>query len=60
MDVALAEAFRAVAHRLTTATLPQSTPSSHSRFRSCRFMVEAYIYGGDRQSRDIYETLMQD
>ena len=24
------------------------------------FMVEAYIYGDDRQSRDIYERLMYD
>ncbi len=60
MDVALAEAFRAVAHRLTNRDAAAIDAFIAQQVPIMSFMVEAYIYGGDRQSRDIYETLMQD
>ncbi len=59
-DLELAKAFRQVALRLTTQD-PASIDTFIEKQRPIMaFMVEAYIYGGDRQSRDVYERLMQD
>ena len=59
-DVRLADAFRAVALRLTTGT-PATIDAFIAKQRPLMaFMVEAYIYGGDKPSRDLYESLMQD
>jgi hypothetical protein len=59
-DVALGEAFRAVAHRLTTRDAATIDAFIAQQIPIMSFMVEAYIYGNDRQSRDIYERLMDD
>ena len=59
-DLELAEAFRQVALRQTTQN-PVAIDAFIGKQRPIMaFMVEAYIFGGDRQSRDVYETLMQD
>jgi hypothetical protein len=59
-DLHLAEAFRQAALRLTTQS-PKAIEDFIEKQRPIMaFMVEAYIFGGDRQSRDVYETLMQD
>ncbi len=59
-DVALGEAFRAVAHRLTTRDAAAIDAFIADQIPIMAFMVEAYIYGGDRQSRELYESLMDD
>ncbi len=59
-DVALAEAFRAVAHRLTNRTPAAIDAFIADQVPLMSLTVEAYIYGGDRQSRDLYEQLMED
>jgi hypothetical protein len=59
-DVALGEAFRAVAHRLTNRDAAAIDAFISQQVPIMAFMVDAYIYGGDKQSREIYERLMQD
>ena len=59
-DLALAAAFRAVAHRLTNRDAAAIDAFIAQQVPIMAFMVEAYIFGGDRQSRDIYESLMAD
>jgi hypothetical protein len=59
-DVALGEAFRAVAHRLTNRDAAAIDAFIAQQVPIMAFMVDAYIYGGDKQSREIYERLMQD
>lgn len=59
-DVELAEAFRAVAHRLTNRDAAAIDAFIAEQVPIMSLLVEAYIYGGDRQSRDLYESLMQD
>ncbi|WP_309664735.1 hypothetical protein [Tabrizicola sp.] len=59
-DLHLAEAFRQVALRQTTQSPEVINDFIKKQRPIMAFMVEAYIFGGDRQSRDVYETLMQD
>jgi hypothetical protein len=59
-DLQLAEAFRAVALRQTTQG-PAAIDTFLTQQRDqMRLLVEAFIFGGDRPSRDLYESLMQD
>jgi hypothetical protein len=59
-DLQLAEAFRAVALRQTTQG-PAAIDAFLTQQRDqMRLLVEAFIFGGDRPSRDLYESLMQD
>jgi hypothetical protein len=59
-DLQLAEAFRAVALRQTTQG-PAAIDAFLAQQRDqMRLLVEAFIFGGDRPSRDLYESLMQD
>ncbi len=59
-DLELAEAFRQVALRQTTQGPAAIDAFIKDQRRRMRFLVEAFILGGDRQSRDLYESLMQD
>ncbi len=59
-DVVLAEAFRKVAHRLTNRDAAAIDSFIAQQIPIMAFLVEAYIFGGDRQSREVYESLWQD
>ena len=59
-DLALAEAFRAVALRLTTQGPAAIDAFIAAQRDQMRLLVEAFIFGGDRSSRDLYDSLMQD
>jgi hypothetical protein len=59
-DLVMAEAFRQVAHRLTTRDAAAIDAFIARQVPIMAFMVEAYVYGDDRQSRDLYESLMAD
>lgn len=59
-DVALGEAFRAVAHRLTNRDAAAIDAFIARQIPAMADLVDMYIYSGDRQSRDLYERLMQD
>ena len=59
-DLELAEAFREVALRETTQGPAASDAFIQTQRRQMSFLAEAFILGGDRQSRDLYESLMQD
>jgi len=59
-DLVLAEAFRLVALRLTTQDAAAIDAFIAAERRQMRRLVEAFIFGNDRQSRDLYENLMQD
>jgi hypothetical protein len=59
-DVALAEAFRAVAHRLTNRDAAAIDAFIAGQVPDMVRLVDDYIYGADRQSRDLYESLMKD
>ncbi len=59
-DVALGEAFRAVAHRLTNRDAAAIDAFIARQIPLMADLVDMYIYSGDRQSRDLYERLMQD
>jgi hypothetical protein len=59
-DVELAEAFRAVALRLTTESPAAIDAFIAAQRRQMSLLVEAFIFGGDRSSRDLYDSLMQD
>lgn len=58
MDAARAAAFRAVAVRLAGEAGPVDAFLRKER-RAMALMVEAYIYGGDTTSRDLYERLLE-
>lgn len=57
-DAARAAAFRAVAVRLAGEAAPVDAFLRKER-RAMALMVEAYIYGGDVISRDLYERLLE-
>jgi len=59
-DLALAEAFRQVALRQTTQGPAAIDAFIQSQRRQMSLLVEAFIFGGDRQSRDLHDSLMQD
>ena len=59
-DLALAEAFRAVALRLTTQGPAAIDDFIAAQRDQMSLLVEAFIFGGDRPSRDLYDSLMQD
>ena len=59
-DLALAEAFRAVALRLTIQGPAAIDAFIAAQRDQMSLLVEAFIFGGDRPSRDLYESLMQD
>ena len=58
-DAALAEAFRQVALRQTTGSAADIDAFITEQRPLMAFLVETYIYGGDRVNRDLYERLMQ-
>ena len=59
-DLQLAEAFRAVAWRLTTQSPAAIDAFIATQRRQMSLLVEAFIFGSDRSSRRLYESLMQD
>jgi hypothetical protein len=59
-DLQLAEAFRAVALRLTTQSPAAIDAFIAAQRRQMSLLVEAFIFGSDRSSRRLYESLMQD
>jgi len=59
-DLALAQAFRQIALRQTTQGQAAIDAFIAQQRPVMAFMVEAYIYGSDRQSRDLYESLSRD
>jgi len=59
-DLALAEAFRQVALRQTTQRPAAIDAFIQSQRRQMSLLVEAFIFGGERQSRDLYDNLIQD
>ena len=59
-DLQLAEAFRAVALRLTTQSPAAIDAFIATQRRQMSLLVEAFIFGSDRSSRRLYESLMQD
>ncbi len=59
-DLELAEAFRAVALRQTTQGPAAIDAFLTEQRRQMSLLVEAFIFGGDRSSRTLYESLMQD
>ena len=59
-DLQLAEAFRAVALRQTTEGPAAIDAFIATQRRQMSLLVEAFIFGSDRSSRRLYESLMQD
>jgi|688.fasta_scaffold504353_3 hypothetical protein len=59
-DLPLAEAFRAVALRRTTQGPAAIDAFIQAQRLQMGFLVEAFIFGGDRQSRDLHDRLMRD
>jgi hypothetical protein len=59
-DLELARAFRQVALRQTTQGPAAIDAFIAAQRRQMRFLVEAFLFGGDRQSRDLYDSLMQE
>jgi hypothetical protein len=59
-DLQLAEAFRAVALRQTTQSPAAIDAFIAAQRRQMSLLVEAFIFGSDRSSRRLYESLMQD
>ncbi|MCA3435993.1 MAG: hypothetical protein INF48_01585 [Rhodobacter sp.] len=59
-DLELARAFRQVALHQTTQGPAAIDAFIAAQRRQMRFLVEAFLFGGDRQSRDLYESLMED
>ena len=59
-DLELAEAFRQVALRQTTQGPAAIDAFIKDQRRQMSLLVEAFIFGGDRPSRDLYDSLMQD
>ena len=59
-DLQLAEAFRAVALRLTTESPAAIDAFIATQRRQMSLLVEAFVFGSDRSSRRLYESLMQD
>ena len=59
-DLQLAEAFRAVALRLTTESPAAIDAFIATQRRQMSLLVEAFVFGSDRSSRRLFESLMQD
>ena len=59
-DLQLAEAFRAVALRQTTQNPAAIDAFIAAQRRQMSLLVDAFIFGSDRSSRRLYESLMQD
>jgi len=59
-DLQLAEGFRAVALRLTTESPAAIDTFIAAQRRQMSLLVEAFIFGSDRSSRRLYESLMRD
>jgi hypothetical protein len=59
-DLQLAEAFRAVALRQTTQSPAAIDAFIAAQRRQMSLLVDAFIFGNDRSSRRLYESLMQD
>ena len=59
-DLQLAEAFRAVALRLTTQSPAAIDAFIAAQRRQMSLLVETFVFGSDRSSRRLYESLMRD